>query len=25
MRAFDWIIFPFRVFQALTSDEDRRL
>ena len=24
-RAFDWIIFPFRVFQALTSDEDRRL
>ena len=24
-RTFDWIIFPFRVFQALTSDEDRRL
>ncbi len=24
-RDFDWIIFPFRVFQALTSDEDRRL
>jgi SAM-dependent methyltransferase len=23
-RAFDWIIFPFRVFQALTTDEDRR-
>jgi ubiquinone/menaquinone biosynthesis C-methylase UbiE len=24
-RTFDWIIFPFRVFQALTTDEDRRL
>jgi len=24
-RSFDWIIFPFRVFQALTTDEDRRL
>ena len=23
-RTFDWIIFPFRVFQALASDEDRR-
>lgn len=22
-QSFDWIIFPFRVFQALTSDEDR--
>ena len=22
-QTFDWIIFPFRVFQALTSDEDR--
>jgi len=21
---FDWILFPFRVFQALTSDDDRR-
>ena len=24
-RTFDWVIFPFRVFQALTTDEDRRL
>jgi SAM-dependent methyltransferase len=23
-RTFDWVIFPFRVFQALTSDGDRR-
>ena len=23
-RTFDWIIFPFRSFQALTSQEDRR-
>lgn len=23
-RTFDWIIFPFRVFQAMTTDEDRR-
>jgi SAM-dependent methyltransferase len=22
--SFDWILFPFRVFQALTSDDDRR-
>ena len=24
-RTFDWVIFPFRVFQALTTDADRRL
>jgi SAM-dependent methyltransferase len=24
-QTFDWIIFPFRVFQALTSDEERLL
>ena len=24
-RTFDWVIFPFRVFQALTNDADRRL
>ena len=23
-RTYDWIIFPFRVFQALTTDEDRQ-
>lgn len=24
-RTFDWVIFPFRVFQAMTTDEDRQL